>query len=174
MKVLFTTHPMAGHWHPLVPFARALEEAGHEVAFASTPGACAAISANGFHCFPVGADETDEEHRARTASVEHLDGAFDRPAAMWTRYFAGLWAEHTLPDLLAIARAWRPDVLVRDLTEFAGCVADDSLGMPHAAVQVAAYRPDLHAAIAANLDRLRASVGLPPTTPIEPLNVAME
>ena len=32
MKVLFTTQPLSGHWHPLVPFARALEDAGHDVA----------------------------------------------------------------------------------------------------------------------------------------------
>ncbi|HET9496418.1 MAG TPA: glycosyltransferase, partial [Chloroflexia bacterium] len=170
MKVLFTNLPLSGHWHPLVPFARALEGAGHEVAFATAPNFCATVSANGFRCFPAGADETDEEHRARMESVAHLDGAFERPAAMWTRYFAGLWAERTLPDLLAVAREWRPDVLVRDMVEFAGCVAADGLGIPHAAVQVAAYRPALHTAIAPNLDRLRAAAGLPPAPPIETLH----
>jgi UDP:flavonoid glycosyltransferase YjiC (YdhE family) len=81
-----------------------------------------------------------------------------------------MWAERNLPGLLALAREWHPDVLVRDLVEFAGCIAADSLGIPHAAVQVAAYRPALHAAIAPNLDHLRASVGLPPAPPIETLH----
>jgi UDP:flavonoid glycosyltransferase YjiC (YdhE family) len=170
MKVLFTTHPLSGHWHPLVPFARALEDAGHDVAFATTPRGCAAVAANGFPCFSVGVDETDEEHRARTESLAELDGEYDRPAAMWTRYFAGLYAKRTLPDLLTISSEWRPDVLVRDMVEFAGCVAADSLGIPHAAVQVAAYRPALHTAIGPNLDRLRAAVGLPPSPPIETLH----
>jgi UDP:flavonoid glycosyltransferase YjiC (YdhE family) len=170
MKVLFTTQPLSGHWHPLVPFARALEDAGHEVAFATAPAFCTTVSANGFHCFPVGTDETDEEHRARRESVAALDGDFDRPAAMWTRYFAGLWADRTLPDLLAVARRWRPDVLVRDMVEIAGCVAADSLGIPHAALQVAAYRPALHTAIAPNLDRLRAAAGLPAAPPVETLH----
>ena len=170
MKVLFTTQPLSGHWHPLVPFARALEDAGHEVAFATAPAFCTTVSANGFHCFPVGTDETDEEHRARRESVATLDAEFDRPAAMWTRYFAGLWADRALPDLLAVARRWCPDVLVRDMVEIAGCVAADSLGIPHAALQVAAYRPALHTAIAPNLDRLRAAAGLPPAPPVETLH----
>jgi UDP:flavonoid glycosyltransferase YjiC (YdhE family) len=170
MKVLFTTQPLSGHWHPLVPFASALADAGHDVAFATTPGGCAALAANGFRCFPAGADETDDERRARTESLSRLDGEFDRPAAMWTRYFAGLWAERTLPDLLAVAREWRPDVLVRDMVEIAGCVAADGVGIPHAAVQVAAYRPALHSVVAPNLDRLRAAAGLPPAPPIETLH----
>ena len=35
MRVLFTTLPYSGHVHPLVPFARALADAGHDVAFAA-------------------------------------------------------------------------------------------------------------------------------------------
>jgi len=37
MRVLFTTHPAAGHFHPQVPLAEALVAAGHEVAFACSP-----------------------------------------------------------------------------------------------------------------------------------------
>lgn len=35
MRVLFTCLPATGHLHPLVPIARALADAGHEVAFAT-------------------------------------------------------------------------------------------------------------------------------------------
>ena len=35
MRVLFTSQPALGHFHPLVPIARVLESAGHEVAFAT-------------------------------------------------------------------------------------------------------------------------------------------
>jgi UDP:flavonoid glycosyltransferase YjiC (YdhE family) len=63
MRVLFTTQPMSSHWHRLVPLAQALESAGYEVAFASTPGFCASIGAKGFRTFPAGADETEEEVR---------------------------------------------------------------------------------------------------------------
>ena len=35
MRVLFTTQPIPSHLHPLVPLARALADAGHDVAFAT-------------------------------------------------------------------------------------------------------------------------------------------
>jgi UDP:flavonoid glycosyltransferase YjiC (YdhE family) len=58
MRVLFTTLPSSGHWHPLIPFADSVRAAGHEVAFATTPATCSSIAAHGFRCFPVGTDET--------------------------------------------------------------------------------------------------------------------
>jgi UDP:flavonoid glycosyltransferase YjiC (YdhE family) len=65
MRVLFTTNHGSGHWHPLIPFAHALEAAGHEVAFAAAPTPGAAIGALGFRYFTVGRDETSEETQER-------------------------------------------------------------------------------------------------------------
>jgi UDP:flavonoid glycosyltransferase YjiC (YdhE family) len=169
VRVLLTTQPTYGHWHPLVPLARALERAGHEVAFASTPAACATISANGFLCFPVGVDETAEERRQRLARLAEIPGT-ERAAVMWTDYFAGRWAELSLPDLLAIGQEWCPDLLVRENAEFAGRIVAECLNIPHATLQVAAYRPHLHDLIAPNLDRLRISVGLSAAPPEEMLH----
>lgn len=168
MRVLFTTQPGFGHWHPLVPLARALEEAGHEVAFAATPVFCSTITANGFHSFPAGADETDEELQEREERLAGVPGS-ERAAFMWTDVFAGSRAERTLPDLLAICREWRPDVLVRDMTEFAGCIAAESIGLPHAAVQLAAFRPQLQRLISPQINRLRAVAGLPPDPNLDSL-----
>jgi UDP:flavonoid glycosyltransferase YjiC (YdhE family) len=71
MRVLLTSLPSSGHWHPLVPFAAALHGAGHEVAFATAPSTCAAIAALGYHCFPVGTDETpaDAQERHQRAAL---------------------------------------------------------------------------------------------------------
>ena len=38
-----------------------------------------------------------------------------------------------LSDLLPLIRSWSPDVLVQDPMEFAGCMAAECLGIPHAA-----------------------------------------
>ena len=54
MRVLFTTNPAVGHFHPLVPIARALETAGHLVAFASLPSFPSTVEASGLLFFPVG------------------------------------------------------------------------------------------------------------------------
>jgi UDP:flavonoid glycosyltransferase YjiC (YdhE family) len=160
MRVLLTANPQSGHWHPLVPFAEALRAAGHEVAFANTPVACAAISALGFPCFPAGADETAEDGQARRERQATQPGT-DVSAAS-ANLFAGVWAERRLPDLRAICAAWQPTILVRENLEFTGCIAAESQGLPHAVVQVTAWRPWFHPRLVAPLNRLRRRVGLPP------------
>jgi len=56
VRVLFTCLPLLGHFHPLVPLARALENAGHEVAFATGPTLCPLVVTTGFRAFPMGFD----------------------------------------------------------------------------------------------------------------------
>lgn len=155
MRVLMTAQPGSGHWRPLAPLAGALVGAGHEVAFATTPAFCAVIDRHGFRCFPAGSDEPTAESGPGAAAPRQA-------ATVWAETFAGTRAAGRLPDLLAIGREWRPDLVVRELTEFAGCVAAERLGIPHAAVQITAWRPHLHAVVAAPLDRLRRGIGLPP------------
>jgi UDP:flavonoid glycosyltransferase YjiC (YdhE family) len=158
VRVLVTSQPGSGHWRPLVPLAKALQAAGHEVAFATTPVACATLADLGFHCFPVGIDDWLVQPGAPPAARHDPT----TPAAtMWVDVFVDIRAKHALPDLLATCDAWRPDLIVRELTEFAGCVAAERVGIPHAAVQVGAWRPALHALVGPALDHLRLQVGLP-------------
>ena len=86
----------------------------------------------------------------------------ESPAWALPNLFAGAWAADRLPDLISICSAWHPALLVREDMEFAGCIAAERLALPHAAVQVAAWRPQIHPLIDAPLNRLRDSVGLPP------------
>ena len=161
MRVLFTTNPQSGHWHPLVPFAEALRAAGHEIVFATTPTACTAIRALGFHCLPAGADETADEVQARREWMAALPGK-EASAWVWPNRFAGTWAADRLPDLLAICQGWEPAIVVRENMEFAGCIAAEVHGLPHATVQVTAWRPQFHPLIAPPLNHLRQNLGLPP------------
>jgi UDP:flavonoid glycosyltransferase YjiC (YdhE family) len=57
VRILFSTQAGSGHSRPLVPLPKALQGAGHDVAFATTPVACATIGVVGFRCFPVGIAE---------------------------------------------------------------------------------------------------------------------
>ena len=169
MRVLMTSQPGLGHFHPLVPLARELQAAGHEVAFAAMPYFCPTVEANGFRCFRAGVDFTEADiRRIRDSHPEWTPS--ESAASMWANVFAGVRAESSLPDLLAIIEEWQPDLLVRDLTEFAGWVAAERAGVPHAAFQVAAYRPDFHQLVIEPLNRLRESVGLPADTSIETLH----
>ena len=90
MRVLFSTLPASGHWHPLVPFAAALRAAGHEVAFATASERCAAIAALGFRCFPAGTEETAEEAQERRDRLAVL--GTESAAWVWPNLFAGRWA----------------------------------------------------------------------------------
>jgi UDP:flavonoid glycosyltransferase YjiC (YdhE family) len=161
MRVLFTTQVGEGHWRPLAPFAVALQDAGHAVAFATTPFGCGVLAAHGFTCFPTGEDEWRTPPPA-TPPPDAPARPLAQAAEVWSEVFVAVRAARALPDLLGLVAAWRPDLVVRELTEFAGCVAAERLGVPHATVQVGAFRPDLDAAVAAPLARLRAAAGLPP------------
>src|SRR5688572_32258255 len=54
MRFLFTTIPGSGHFHPMVPTARALQARGHDVAFAASPTFAPAIEGAGFAAHPAG------------------------------------------------------------------------------------------------------------------------
>ncbi len=141
MRVLFTCLPFSGHFYPLVPFARALA-AGHEVAFAAPAPFASAVESAGFRHFPAGI----------------------APRAPYSReIFTDLLPRHTIPDLLALAATWPPDLIVRENLEYGGCIAAERLGLPHAVVAVnvvSEYIPVDR--LAAPLDALRAAHDLPP------------
>ena len=159
MRVLFTTQPGTGHWRPLAPLARALIAAGHEAAFATSPGFCADIGRFGFGCFPLGEDDYLAEFRRQQAGQAP---AIPPPsAAVMADVFLPRSARN-LPDLLEACRAWPPDIVVREPTEYAGCLAADLLDLPCVTLQISAYRPHLNRALAEPLERLRGELGLPP------------
>lgn len=161
MRILFTSQPGSGHWHPLIGLARSLSATGHDVAFAASPKACAAIEANGISCFPVGHDEPEDVVRARRQSL--ADGSRAEPGVFMVReVFAGSSVRQTLPDMLTIGRTWKPAVVVRENLEFSGFLMAEALDVPHAVVQVTAWRPTLHAHAAEVLDLARARHGLAP------------
>ncbi|MEO5953634.1 MAG: glycosyltransferase [Chloroflexia bacterium] len=139
MRVLFTSQPALGHWHPLVPLARALQAAGHHVAFASTPGFCPTIEAQGFPCYHVGLDETPDELHKRIGHMSQLSMT-ERPIYMWQNIFAGIRSTHSLPDLINLIDDWHPDLTVSENTEMAAPLAAEHANIPHATFQVTAAR----------------------------------
>ena len=52
--MLFTFAGGTGHFLPLVPLARAAENAGHTVAFGAQPGMVAAVAEAGFSAWDTG------------------------------------------------------------------------------------------------------------------------
>lgn len=164
MRILFTTLPHAGHLHPLVPLAHAAAAAGHAVAFACAASFMPAVEVAGFRAFPAGYDACGQSREMLFPALHTLTDA-ERADWMGPYIFIGIYGATMVPDLLALSRHWPPDVIVRDSAEFAGCVAAETLGLPHASVRTsapsAAYarRSRYREALAP----LRARSGLPPT-----------
>ncbi len=167
MRVLATSQIGSGHWRPLAPIARALVEAGHTVAFATTPLGCAIIAGHGFQTFPVG---DDGWQRPRPSGGERLGTGEPEPSNPVTREVFIPAAARRLSALLTLCRSWRPDVVVREQTEFAGWAVAEALGLPHATLQVSAFRGrDRDRRFAPSLAPLRAAVGAVPDPQLDTL-----
>ncbi|MCA1669679.1 MAG: glycosyltransferase [Thermomicrobia bacterium] len=134
MRVLFTTQPGEGHFHWLVPIARALGAAGHDVAVACAPAFRPTVGGAGLRAFPCGLDwlVATSSHAFRDG-----EGSAKEPAGMeWLRRqaFVRTLLDDMLNDLLALRDSWMPDLVVREAAEYAGCVAAEYWGVPHAVV----------------------------------------
>ena len=157
MRALFATQPGSGHVHPLLPFARALTEAGHEVAFACADRFRPDVEAAGFTAFPAGIDWRNDELSRFLPGAPPPGSARSAWINRWWRSEA---ARATTADLLALADRWRPDLFVRDPLEFGAPLTAELLGLPHAAAGALWFRPQ--APLTAPLDALRREMGLAP------------
>jgi UDP:flavonoid glycosyltransferase YjiC (YdhE family) len=170
MRVLFTLLPATGSLHPLLPLASALRAAGHGVRFACAASFQPLVGRHGFDSTPAGIDFTfaEPDYFAKLVAeagvpapdLGQLTG-HRRHAWVTTNLFIAASARRMLPDVLELAESWRPDVIVRESSEFSGCVAAEALGVPHASVAAAADAAlDLRELSAEALGPLRAVAGL--------------
>ncbi|MET9500058.1 activator-dependent family glycosyltransferase [Streptomyces sp. NPDC006552] len=146
MRVLFAGLPEKSHVYTMVPLAWALTAAGHEVLMANTPSLNAAVTGAGLVAAPVGADPGVHRDMAVARDSQDAD------VANWSRLgygdvdHAGLVERYSISvpygfaryndpivdDLVALARDWRPDLVVRDPIAYAGAIAARACGAAHA------------------------------------------
>jgi UDP:flavonoid glycosyltransferase YjiC (YdhE family) len=176
MRVLFTCLFGAGHFQPLIPLARALASAGHDVGFASPANLAPRVEANGFRCLvtpnwslaslakTLGIENTRtiaKSGQVPSGSAIELPPLDVRELAR-RRLFPELSPQALLPDLLALSSQWAPDLVVSDNYEFAGRVAAEAWGIPHASLKVGnVYSYGERQTLVQAMDALRARVGLP-------------
>ena len=170
MRILVTFVGGHGHLTPLVPLARAAQDAGHEILVAGSGGLVPAIEAAGFRGFatspaphhagtPVERDVTPlAVTDARAAEVEFAQNFASRGARRMATAVAALVEEH------------RPDLLLRDETDLGTTIAAELHGVPVVTHLVLAsgllVRPEL---VAPELDAVRAEHGLAPDPGLERL-----
>ena len=139
MRFLFTTIPGSGHFHPMVPTAKALQARGHDVAFAASPTFAPAIEAAGFEAHPAGPSWL--ENLSDPVMQQILAGEF----------FVDLIRMGMVEGIIRAAEATGADAIVRGSGELGGLVAGAILDLPVASASPAAakfYEPMIRPAVA--------------------------
>lgn len=125
MRVLFATWAWPSHYFPLVPLARALQAAGHEVRAASSPALRETINASGV---PVAVVGEDIDIAALAGGRGDQAAAWDRGPYPFDQYLAV--AEAMADELISFAREWSPDLVVYEPTAYAGPLAAAAVKVP--------------------------------------------
>lgn len=127
MKIVFSSRPAFGHVFAIAPLARAAQEAGHDVIFASGGSFLPRLEAWGFRTAKVG---------------EAIEWGFERAAAQFPqllqpevpafggRMFVDVLGPRTAEDLRLVLAEERPDVVVYEATDVGAAVAAAEAGIP--------------------------------------------
>jgi UDP:flavonoid glycosyltransferase YjiC (YdhE family) len=134
MRVLIASTGGAGHFGPLLPFAKALTRRGDDVLVVGPPGLAGMVEAAGCR-FRAGAEPPAEE---AAAIWQRVGSATDQEAAILVNreIFGRLSTAAMLPTLERACDEWSPDVILRDPCEYASALAAERRGIPHAQVAI--------------------------------------
>lgn len=134
MRILFSTTAGAGHFGPMVPFARAAQQSGHDVAVAAPTSFATAVGRAGFEHRPF----ADADPEALGKVFARLPGLPEDEASaiVASEVFAGIDAQAARPGIAAIVDAWHPDLIVRDPTEFGSFAVAQERSVPCARVAI--------------------------------------
>jgi UDP:flavonoid glycosyltransferase YjiC (YdhE family) len=159
VRVLFTSLPATGHVNSIMPTARALAQAGHDVAVCCGDTFRDEIARHGLEHLPAGADTFES-----LSSGGPPLGSPERARFMQVDVFGGRAPRALIPILERHVATWRPDIIVRENTEFAGCLVAEQHGLPHASIGTGSQSSLGHrrSLFAAPLALLRAKMDLPP------------
>ena len=151
MRVLVTTFPGYGHFHPAAPLALACQRAGHDVRVATDAGFGRWVNACGLRVVPAGRSESDMVAEAAAFRPE------ERPVRLFTTISVPMFAR----DVLTGCEQWRPDVIVNEEGEHAGPLVASILGVPAATHSwpAPARPPEERAARAEVLERVWRDFG---------------
>ncbi|GAB1340729.1 hypothetical protein ACE1SV_73190 [Streptomyces sp. E-15] len=167
MRVLVTTHGMLSNVRGVLPLARSLRTAGHDVAVGTTTAMADHLRGEGLRHLPAGQDWRPRMAREVQALGGELGPRLRDDGLRYglaLRYFTGPTALSAARSLIEAAQEWRPDVVVRSWLEFGGYLTAEALGVPHVSLGISGGpAPRLSpAALAPLIAPHRAALGLPP------------
>lgn len=153
MRILFSSLAAHGHLYPLVPLARSLAEAGHEVLFATGAEFHPLLAGVGLIPLPAGiplrqafvslgesmASAADADHGSREDSgpgpsaapnAGPADLSPEQTMAMGRQVFGNVLPRAFVPDLLAIINDRQPDLVVAGLANQGALLAARARQIP--------------------------------------------
>jgi hypothetical protein len=156
MRVIIATVPHPTHFFQVVPYAQALQNAGHEVCVASLPGAENDIAAAGLTAVICGehvplslsnlkryGNLPSQEVRQRYADAFGLDpvecdhwDVFYQYYAFNARFFLPREIRANIDDLIDFASAWQPDLVLWESWFPLGGIMARVCGAPHARILI--------------------------------------
>lgn len=134
MRVLFSCIPGFGHFHPMVPLARALQAAGHEVVFATAERFCRnVIEPAGFEAIPAGLSplQVQEEMAAVPPTLHGSPADAHDEDRFGVQMFAEVAGPAKIPDLIAAIGDFLPALVVHDAVDFGAALAAAHVGLPY-------------------------------------------
>jgi UDP:flavonoid glycosyltransferase YjiC (YdhE family) len=147
----------------MVPVARALGGAGHDVVIATSAPFCPFVEAAGFRALSVGLDWLESEVERAFPDV------FPDPTSLgdiqrgWQTVFTRAGAA-AVPELVRVVGDLHPDLVLGESLDLTGPLCADATGVPHALVGVGPPRPlpMLADRVGAPWNTARAALGLAP------------
>ena len=165
-----TTQPAHGHFRPLLPVANALRARDNDVRVATSARFRPVVEGHGFAVEPAGlewllSDKSTIPDELRAPEESTFE-------AFFAHQFVRMTAERLARDVISLAPRWRPEIIVRESTEYGGALAGESLGIPVIALQVASpslITPGVLAEVEGAWNVARKSLGLPPDPRLQQL-----
>ncbi|MFE9610903.1 glycosyltransferase [Streptomyces sp. NPDC006012] len=140
MRVLCTVNATPSHARSLIPLARALVNAGHDVRVVTSPAMAHTFDQERFTLDTVMPDAQDWMGllHAADAAAEARGQVVHRtapdPTGLINKIFGAKGWRGLFKRTLDIARVYRPDLVLRDDLDCVGYIVAESLGIPHLAM----------------------------------------
>jgi UDP:flavonoid glycosyltransferase YjiC (YdhE family) len=170
MRIMISTRQGAGHFGPLIPFAKAFLRNNDEIVV-TAPAAAAMMIANAGFDHHVVPDPPPHDRERMFAKARTMD--YDAANAyVVSELFIGIDARAAYPHMLGAIERYQPDVVVLEASEFAAALAAEASGVPAVCVGIsqASHMQTLGTSVARALDELRAEFGLEPDPDLDRLN----
>ena len=170
MRIMISSRQGAGHFGPLIPFAKAFLRNNDEIVV-TAPAAAATMIANAGFDHHVVPDPPPHDRDRMFAKARTMD--YDAANAyVVSKLFIDIDARAAYPHMLSAIERYQPDVVVLEASEFAAALAAEASGVPAVCVGIsqASHMQTLGTSVARALDELRAEFGMEPDPDLERLN----